>query len=432
MVFLLFGVGIMSFLKKLFGGTFEDHFAEGTKLFDAGSFGPAKLALERAIARSNGTEPSRVEKARERIGMCKRALADAKLIEAEAAARSGDIESAASLLHDAVEICDDEEIEEAVKDRLKALEAQDARSLLEEVDHIGDDELLTIIAGTWCDARAEEYAVLPENLRDGLLADHDGRHEEAAEIFKGILAQTDLETEACYLYFELAKAELACKRYLESLAILDVFFSRTEDASDALETRLEAYDMKAAALAALDRMDEAEEALRDAAREAPGSHVVFLKLGVYLRGQKKLDASVRALEKSRELMGQMHPDFSVIRELGFTYLAMEKKKDAADCLGAVIEHLASRGEHSEFDPMTATALASLYEDRGDHQLAADLFRHLAVGYDTENYFTYNYHAARLLRLSGAEQILVDRYLARARELAGSDEQTAAIDKLEAE
>ena len=422
----------MSFLKKLFGGSFDDHFAEGTRLFDAGSFGPAKLALERAIAKSKGADPSQVDKAREQVGMCKRALADAKLIEAEEAARSGDLESAAALLHDATEICDDEEVEETVKDRFKALDAQDARSLVEEVDHIEDDELLTIIAGTWCDTRADEYAVLPENLRDGLLADHDGRHEEAVEIFKGILARTDLETEPCYLYFELGKAELACKHYPESLEMLDTFFSRTEDASDAQETRLEAYDMKAAALAALERMDEAEETLRDAAREAPESHVVFLKLGVYLRRQQKFEASVRALEKSRELMGQMHPDFSVIRELGFTYLAMDKKRDAADCLGAVIEHLASRGEHSEFDPVTATALATLYEERGDHQLAADLFRHLAVGYDTENYFTYNYHAARLLRLSGAERGLVDRYIARARELAGSEEQTAAIDKLEAE
>ena len=422
----------MSFFKKLFGGTFEDHFAEGSKLFDAGSFGPAKLALERAIAKSRGADPSQTDKAREMAAGCKRALADAKLSEADEAARSGDLESAAALLHDATEICDDDAISETVRERLKDLEARDARSLVEEVDHIDDDELLTIIAGTWSDARADEYSVLPENLRDGLLADHDGRHEEAVAIFKEILARTDLEVEPCYLYFELGKALLLCKRFAESLEMLDTFFAKTADASDALETRLEAYDMKAASLGALERPEEAETALREAAKAAPESHVVFLKLGVYLRRLKKFDASVRALEKSRELMGQMHPDFSVIRELGFTYLAMDKKKEAADCLGAVIEHLASRGEHSAFDPVTAAALAALYEEQGDLQRAADLFRHLAVGYDTENYFTYNYQAARLLGLSGADRTLVERYLARARELAETEDQIEALDKLEAE
>ena len=34
--------------------------------------------------------------------------------------------------------------------------------------------------------------------------------------------------------------------------------------------------------------------------------------------------------------------------------------------------------------------------------AADLYRHLALGYDTANHFTYNVEAARLLRQSGAD------------------------------
>lgn len=422
----------MSFFRKLLGGSFADHFAEGNRLFDAGSFGSAKLRFEKALSRAKGEAPDTIARAEERLSQCKRSLADGKIEAADQAAHAGALQDALRLLHDADEICDDPAVVDAVQERLRSYEAMEVRSLVEEVDQIDDDELLTIIAGTWSDARAAEYASMPEELRVGLLADHDGRHDEAVDIYKGIISRPNLAVPPRFLFLETAKALLSCERFAEALEMTESYFKTGGDGDDSLDGTLAAFEMKAAALTAMDRFDEAEEAFRSAARAAPSNHTAFLKLGVFLRGQNKLEQSLRMLERSQALMGQMQPDFAVIRELGFTYLAMGKKKEAADCFGGVIEHLAARGEHSEFDPIATPALASIYEERNEFQKAADLFRHLSVGHDTAKYFVYNIEAARLLRLAGAEAALVDKYLDRARELAETDAETAMLEAIAAD
>jgi tetratricopeptide (TPR) repeat protein len=420
----------MSFFSKLFGGTFEDRFNEGKRLFEEKKYGQAKLCLEHALCKTKGAAPQSVEEARTMTAECRRQLATAKIAEADTAVSSGDLEGAFYLLKDAEDICDEDAIADAVHKRLKSFESADTRSLQQEVNHIEDDEMLTIIGGTWTEDQAQEYAAMPEELRRALLADHDGRHEEAAQILKKIIERSDLEKKPKYLYFELGKVLLACEQFGPAIEMLDTFIDASKDDDRSLATRLVAYDIKADAMCALERFDEAEETFRAAAKAAPENHEVFRKLGVYLRGRKKFDSSIRALERARDLMGQMHPDFAVIREMGFTYLAMEKKDDALECFASVIEHLASKGEHTQFDPVAAVTLAGLYEERNELQKAADLFRHLAVGYDTANHFNYNMHAARLLKRSNANRELVERYLIRARELAETDEQNEAIDKLE--
>ncbi len=420
----------MSFLKAIFGKTFDEYLAEGKHLFAEGRYGLAKLSLDRALDKSKGVDASAIEAIKTMILDCKRHLATAKIAEADEAAQSHDMESATKLLQDALEICDETSISTKVTERIKQYEAMDARRLVEEEDQIDDDELLTIIAGTWSDDQAEEYSKLPEEFHDALLADHDGKHDEAAEIFKTIIAQKNLSIELKYLYFETGKALTAASKNLEALEMFDLFFAASNKTGASSEIILAAHDMKAEALAATERWEEAEEELRKAAKDAPSNHRVFLKLGVFLRNRKKPEQSLKMLEKARELMGQMHPDFSVIRELGFTYLVMEKKDEAAECFSSIIEHLASKGEHSQFDPITAVTLASLQEEKGQYQKAADLYRHLAVGYDTANYFVYNYQAAKLLMKAKADSALIDKYLARARETANTEDNLALLENLE--
>lgn len=419
----------MSFLKKLLGGTFDDHFERGVSLFDAGEFGEAKLSLERALSKAKGAASGPVARARDLVRTCKIALARGKISDADATASSGDLESAVALLKDAREICAEPEILEAIQDRLKGYEAEDSRRLVEDAEEISEEELMTIIAGTWTDAQADEYAALPETFTTALIAAHDGDLDRAVEILEDIAGSPDLSGSPRYLLFELGKVLLMSQRPDRALERLDAFMALVDDDDDAREVRVTACDLRAGALVALERFDDAAEALRRATDIAPEDHTVFLKLGVFLRSRERYDASVGALEKARELMGQMHPDFTVIRELGFTYLAMDRKKDAMDCFKSVLEHLASRGEHSQFDPDTAVALARLHEERGEPMQAADIYRHLAVGYDTRHHFTYNLEAARLLQAARGSRDLVERYTARARELARTDEETAMVDAL---
>jgi tetratricopeptide (TPR) repeat protein len=419
----------MSFLQKLFGGTFESNSEEGKALFEDRQFGDAKLALERALAKSKGESPEQVEAVRELVAKCKVMLARVKIQEADEIAESGDLESAVYLLKDAREICGEPEIIDAIQNRFKQYEAEDTRRLVEEVDEISEDELMTIIAGTWTEAQADEYAAMPDTLRDALIKGHDGDHEGAVHILKEIVSSGELSVTPRYLIFELGKEQVLAEQFSDAVETLRTFLETVEDDEEAMEVCVAACDINAAALSALDRHDEAAAELKRATRLTPEDHRAYLKLGVFLRSREIYESSVLALETARELMGQMQPDFTVIRELGFTYLAMDRKEEAMECLKAVIEHLASRGEHTQFDPETAVALAAMHEERGEAMQAADLFRHLAVGYDTRNHFTYNLEAARLLKVAGAKRDLVDKYVTRARELAASDQDMAKVDEI---
>ena len=420
----------MSLFENLFGKPFDALLAEGNNLFDKERFGEAKLSLEKALAKGKAATEAQKAEIKDRIRLCKMRLAENRIKEADNLAASGELEDAVSLLEDALEICDEASVRDAVKERLQRYEAEDTRRLVDEVDEIDDDELMTIIAGTWTDPQAEEYAAMPDTLRAALLASHDNRHEEAADILKELIARDDLPVPPKYLYLELGKSLLLLKRPGEAIEALDAFLEAIEDEDGSVETGVLACDMKAAALTMMERFDDAEGVLADACRLAPEDHTVFLKLGVFQRSREKYDKSIKSLEKARELMGQMHPDFAVIRELGFTYLAMDNVKDAKACLQAVIEHLASRGEHTQFDPKTAVTLAELHEKSGDHMAAADLYRHLSVGYDTQNHFTYNVEAARLLKLANGKPDLVERYLTRAHELADTDEKRLRLETVQ--
>ena len=128
-------------------------------------------------------------------------------------------------------------------------------------------------------------------------------------------------------------------------------------------------------------------------------------------------------------MGQLHPNFGVVRELGLTYLAAGQVDEAERNLFAVVEHAASQNAHEEMDPLAAVPLAKIYESKGAPDKAANLFRHLAVGHDVANHFAYNLESARLLHASSAEKQLVQRYLDRAEELGKSEAEKAAFAQL---
>ena len=427
----------MSFLQKIFGGTFESNREEGEQLFISGNFGEAKLCFDRALQKGKKASSTDVAAVRERIVKCKLELARKQIQRADDEAASGLLEEAVAHLREAREVCSEPEIVENIQERLRSYEKEDARRLTEEAEEIADDELLSIIAGTWSPEQAQEYATLPDDFKEALLLGHDKDHAAAARILGEIVEREDLYQEPCYVWLELGRAYLLSGQSEKAIEALDSFLSaldrldEDEDAGeDALDVQVMAHELKAAAFLSQKETDKAREELVLTTRLQPENHVVFLKLGVFLRSQKEYEAALRVLEKARELMGQMHPDFQVIRELGLTYLDMEDKKEAAACLGAVIEHLASRGEHDQFDPIAAVALAKIHEENGDFNQASDLYRHLAVGYDTQNHFVYNVEAARLLRAAGADEQLIDRYLTRARELAKEPEQEALLDKVD--
>ncbi|MCP4675255.1 MAG: tetratricopeptide repeat protein [Deltaproteobacteria bacterium] len=418
----------MSFFKKLMGGTFESNRDDGQAFFEERRYGEARLAFEKALGKSKDTSPDQISAVKKKVNTCRLELARAQIAAADLEAADGDVETAIALLREAREICRDDEILAIIQERHEQYESEDARRLVGEAEEISEEDLLAVIAGTWTDSQADEYAALPDEFREALLLAHDRDFERARELLEGIVDRADLPVTPCFLWLEIGKVRLGAEDEAGAVEALDKFIDTAPDDEDDLGVVVAAYNLIAIILARLERFDEAKEALVEMTHLAPEDHNVFLALGVYLRDRKEYDGAVNALTRAVELMGQMQPDFRVIRELGFTYLAQGRKQEAMESLGAVIEHLASRGEHSQFDPEAAVALAKLHEETGDTMQAADIYRHLAVGYDTANHFIYNLEAARLLKLAGGDTSLIERYLARASELAENDEHTGMVAK----
>jgi tetratricopeptide (TPR) repeat protein len=422
----------MSFFKKLFGGTFESNRRDGDALYDEGRCGEALMAYERALDKARGdagAQQADVEAVGRRVKECRLALARARLKEADSLVAEGDMQRAQASLEDAAEICDEDEIVEAIAERKQRYEAEEARRLMGEEQEMTEDELLAVIAGTWTEAQADEYAELPDEFREGLLARHDQDLERAIELFTQVIDSPELEIRPRYAHVELAGTLTAVGRYEEAIQAFDRFLETVEDDDEAVEVATAALTAKGRALLDLERPEEAEEQLIAATRMAPESHVTYLNLGVFLRSRGEHERSLETLRTAAELMGQMHPDFRVIREMGLTYLAMDRKQEAEETLYAVVEHHASRGTHDQLDPVAGVTLARLYEDKQEHDKASDLYRHLAQGYDSANHFVYNLEAARLLGLAGAEPELVERYLTRAAELVRSEKDLDALDRV---
>jgi len=418
----------MSFLERLLGGTFESNLAEGEAMLAEGRFGDARMAFERALRKAGRAEPEGAERVRDRIRECRFELARDALRRADALSEEGSADEARGLLEEAAEISEEAEILEGIKERRDRYEAEEARRLVEDSEEMSEEEFLAVIAGTWTDPQAEEYATLPDSFREALLASHDGDHERAHSLLREIADAPDLAARARYVWLEIGRELAALDRLDEAIEALGRFVSAVEGDEESVDSQVAALVLRARAMSSLDRHSEAEDQLRRATEVAPDSHVTFLAYGSFLRGRGQNERALAALDKSAELMGQMHPDIRVLREMGFTYLAMERKREAEESFFAVVEHYASRGEHAQIDPETGVALASLYEERGEPMKAADIHRHLAVGHDTRSHFLYNLEAARLLAVAGADRELVERYFSRASELAVDSEQIERVSK----
>ncbi len=416
----------MSFLSNLFGGTFESNAMDGDDLVSQKAWGEARLAYERALGKARDARPRDVEEVREKLKACRLELARIRIEEADELAAQGYVEEAREILADIPAICDDESIREEAGEHRSRYDADEARRLASEGEDMTEEDLLAVIAGTWTEAQAEEYASLPDSFREAILLGHDEKHERAAEIMKEVLGLEEPDVEPRYAYFELGKELAQAGMSEESMEMIDQFLTITQDDEEAVEMRMAAVTVKGSLLLDLNRVEEADEVLVAATKEIPGHHAPFLNLGVFLRNRGEMERSLAALEKAVELMGQMHPDFRVIREIGFTYLAMDRKDEAEQNLFAVVEHQASQGNHDQLDPEASVALARLYEEKNEIEKAADIFRHLAVGHDTRNHFTYNLESARLLSSLSVNPQLADRYLARARELASNDSEQMLV------
>ncbi len=416
----------MSLFKKLLGGDFESNLADADRFYDEGSFGEAKLAYERAVAKGKKLPPERLKPVAQKIRECRRELAMKLLDEARIISEHGDAERSAGMLEDAYHMCDDPEVRDLIKKQMELMLDLAVEGELGVVEEVSDDGLLAIIAGTWTEAQSEEYAVMPDVFREGLLAAHDEDYEVAIRILEQLAGQLDLEKPPKYLHFELGETRFNAREFQGAIEDYDRFLGLVEGESEALPLAVTALTQKARALSQLKRTGEAKVELLKATDLAGEDHHTHLVLGRFYRLNQQYDDAIRTLDKSMEVMDKMSPDIEVTRELGFTYYQMGKKKEAKEYLKGVVSYFAAQAAHNMLDPETAVPLAKLYEEDGEMMAASDLYRHLAEGQDFENLLIYHLESARLLAATGKQAALAKVYLARAKELAESSEEEQLV------
>ena len=419
----------MAIFKWMKGGTFAEHKNEGERLFKSGDFGEARMAFQRALKKSKNSDENEVAAVREKLAECAHQLAMKRLETARELFRDGEIDRAYETLDDVLLICDAPDVAAAVEKCGKEFDEAELQAAENGESDLTDDDLLAVIAGSWSPEMAAEFAEYPESFHAALVKAHDGNAKEAVRMLDAVETEIAL-SDACYFFLEKARLQLASDDLDGAEASVKKFIDKAQDGeADEVSEIWVAWQMLATIHTIRENFDDAEQALMKSYRAAPDNHVPMLHLGVFLRERGELERAKQSLKNAMDTMGAMHPDMRVLRELGLTYLEMNARHEAIDCFKSVLAHNSHTVGHEQYDPDAAIPLAKIYEEDGKLQEASDIYRHLANGYDTQNHFSYNLEAARLLMAQNAGDDLVGQYLESADLLARTAEQREALERL---
>jgi len=412
----------MSLLGKLFGArSLEAERAHADELFQQQQFGAAKLAYERAEALAKATPELREtrETLAARVIVCRDAIANAHLIEAERLLSQGSVDLARDELQSVTETAADPALVRAAEDRMERLERAVVRAELAHGAEPSADDRFELIAGGFEEDQYAEYLAHGEPVKQALLQLHDGQTAEARRALDEIITTADAPR---YLWFELGRARLAegdseggaaaLQRFLDSL--------HAEEGGDA---RLLAHMELAQQLHARGDFDGAVAHYEAALSALPEDPRPYLAMAGFFRREKLLEESIEVIEAGIEALEGKPPDFRLWQELGLAHADAGHDAEARQWLERVVAHLATHGQ-TDLPPEGTRRLAALYESSGAPARALDLYSMLAAGSDRPNLHLYHLEAARLMAGLGLESD-ARRMLQRARELAPADEQVQA-------
>lgn len=401
----------MSLLKKLFSADPEALEKKADALYASGDYGPAKLAYEKAMAASpENAKEAFAEKARS----CADGIARHRIEEARAYLAQGSIELAEQELDGALEVVSDASLRKQAQAMLDGLEAQEAQEHAASPE-MTDEERIALLMGQWEEAQANEYEGYGDGFLEALLAIQREEFDEARVQLEALLAQAPNPR---YLWLEVGRARLLGDDISGGKAALQSFLDALPE-EEGGETKL-AANLALARLA--DEAEQFEEAMRyfeGAVHALPEDYRPYLAMGAFLRSKAHGQEALEVLQTSLELSKTAGTDWRLLEELGLASELVGKTDDARSFFNQVIEFFTQR-QVTDFPPSTATPLAQLYEAEGRLDRAADLYRALSKGSDTDQHALYHYEAGRLLRSLGLDQE-ARRMLTRAEALLGESD-----------
>jgi tetratricopeptide (TPR) repeat protein len=381
----------MSLLGNLFKKRpLEELQQEADALYAEARFGDAKLAYDRLAARAEKERPAMFVTAEARAAECCDKLALKRAREALELLHSGQDELSKEELRHALETARSDAVRAQVLALAEQLERRESAQQAQQAVPISDEERLMLITSSWEPLQAEELERYGEPLLEAAIALELG---DAARALALLLPLSEAPT-ASYLWLEIGRAHLTALALDEAERALRKFLSRIGP-DEGGAARLMAHRELARIAhergdrdAAVSELEAACEALADDPRP-------LLDLGNYLRLIERPAEAVEVLELCAAAFGDNEVEWPVTMELGLACAAAGSHERAVELLEGVLTALLAKG-HTDLPPPVAVALSALHEQHGRLARAADLYRTLSQGSDSENHERYLLEAARLL------------------------------------
>jgi tetratricopeptide (TPR) repeat protein len=351
-----------------------------------------------------------------RIGECRDALAERHLQAAAELLRDRRFEEARSEIATASELAVGEHAARRADELSEEAERQMAKAEGAEQAPPSDEDRFVAIAGIWEEEQEEEYEPYGDGLRDALLLLYDDKTDQALPLLEKLLEEAP---DPHYLHYEVGRARLLSGDEPGGAEELRRFLSSIGP-DEGGAARLSAHVELSRLAKEAGQFEQAVEQLQAAMDAMPGDPRPYLLMGNFLRQEGHPEQAVEVLDAGIAVMGDAHPDWRLIQEMGLARAEAGDEPGAIEMLEQVVDILASLG-NLDLPPETATRLAALHEKAGQLARAADLYSMLARGSDADGRFGYYSEAGRLLAAVGMEEE-ARRMLVRAAELAPEDEQ----------
>ncbi|MDJ0783595.1 MAG: hypothetical protein QNJ22_16590 [Desulfosarcinaceae bacterium] len=346
-------------LWKLFAGPSAEKLTrQAEALLQQAQWGPAKVALERALAKT--TDPVARDRLQVEIGTCCDHLASDHLKQAALLAEGGHHRDAGELIQLALEVARDPRLKERARrdgEQLGAAahteipapvvlppERRD-RSPAEMGVAPADEATFWALIGTLPEDMQAAYEAYGEPFRSGYLALNQGDFHRAVRRLEA--AHRDHPQAGTYIPLELAAAYAHVGRGAEACRLLEVFLRYHPDI-------LPAYQLYCDLLWEMQAFDAVEELLSAVPDDLLDSVALVLLRGENFLRSGRFDVGIRFLRDVLDRFGWHEP----VAQLLATTLAEAGESTAARSLYGEIMHRC-QSCHSRVDPMVKHRYAEL-------------------------------------------------------------------------
>jgi tetratricopeptide (TPR) repeat protein len=327
----------MSFFKKLLGSDPDTHLRKAEELFARGAFGEAKLAFERARDALPGDRRSERDGVVARIDACRDGIAKNRIAQGLLLRERGERELAKEELRGALEVAADPALVDRAQAELDDVDRVEVQQANRRVV-MTREERIAVLAGSWYEEQATEYAGYGDEFFDALLALDDEDFPVARDGFAAVLAKAE---EPVYLILEHAKActlagdsEAAVAGYRRFLAALPE--------GEGGDRRLGAHIQIGSLHGLAGDQEGALDAFQAAVEDFPDDYRPYFALGQQLRISGAPSEALEVLELALDRAGAS-PEWSLLEEIGLTLAETGNGPGATAQLESVLKRFVDRG-----------------------------------------------------------------------------------------